>query len=164
MQIRTFVTFVSLMIFWVILSGFFDFFHIAAGLICCGIVTLISGDLLFESRTDIRRSSLTFLRFILYIPHLMGRILIANIDVAYRILHPDMPVDPGIITIETHFQNDILRTTFANAMTLTPGTITIDVTGGRFVVHALVQGPARKDLLEDQDMQHRLSQIFCEQP
>ncbi|MFA5294736.1 MAG: Na+/H+ antiporter subunit E [Methanoregulaceae archaeon] len=162
--IRAAVTFVILLAFWIILSGYFDAFHLGAGIICCAIVSIISADLLFQSGRTIPASVGTFIRFLLFIPRLMVSILVANIDVAFRILHPKMPVDPGIITLETSFKDDILRTTFANAMTLTPGTITVDVSGNTFVVHALTQEHAEKDLLIDREMEHTLAGIFREGP
>ncbi len=150
------------MFFWYMLSGHPEPFYIGAGIICCGIITLVSGDLIFRSRTSVFRSARTFARFVLYIPRLMVAILYANIDVAYRILHPKMPIDPGLLTIETSFRNDVLRTSFANAMTLTPGTVTVDVTGGTFTVHALVREMAEEELLEKRDIQNSLARIFGE--
>ncbi|WP_246496016.1 Na+/H+ antiporter subunit E [Methanocalculus chunghsingensis] len=150
------------MIFWLILSGYLDLFHITAGIICCGIVTLISGDLFFRSDVHLIRSAGRFLRFLLYIPRLMVAILYANIDVAYRILHPAMPIDPGFITVDTPFTGDVLRTAFANSMTLTPGTVTIDVTGGTFLVHAIVRDVSERDLLEERNIQKNLARIFGE--
>jgi multicomponent Na+:H+ antiporter subunit E len=162
--IRAAVTFLILFSFWIILSGYFDTFHFGAGIICCAIVTFISADLLFQSTRTIASSAGTFIRFLLFIPRLMVSILVANIDVAYRILHPKMPVDPGIITVETSFQDDVLRTTFANAMTLTPGTITVDVSGSTFIVHALMKEQSEKDLVIDQEMEQTLARIFREEP
>jgi len=156
------VVFLLLMIFWLLLSGYLDLFHVGSGILCCAIVTLISGDLVFTEGKSLIRSARIFLRFILYIPLLLLEILYANIDVAYRVLHPSMPIDPGLITIETPFTGDVLRTAFANAMTLTPGTITVDVSGGTFTVHALVLAGGEKDLLETRDIQNHLGAIFEE--
>lgn len=156
------VVFAILMIFWLLLSGYLDLFHVGSGILCCAIVTLVSGDLVFTEGKSLLRSARIFFRFILYIPLLLMEILYANIDVAYRVLHPSMPIDPGILTIETPFTGDVLRTTFANAMTLTPGTITVDVCGGTFTVHALVLAGGEKDLLETRDIQNHLGAIFEE--
>jgi len=159
---RAALTFVVLLAFWILLSGYFDAFHLGAGIICCAIITIISGDLLFRSCRAIPELAAIFIRFLLFIPQLLMSILVANIDVAYRILHPDMPIDPGIITIETLFHDDVLRTTFANAITLTPGTITVDVSENIFIVHALVQEAAENDFLIDRKVEHRISNIFSE--
>ncbi|HDR73721.1 MAG TPA: hypothetical protein ENN85_07410 [Methanoculleus sp.] len=159
---RRIALFGILMIFWYTLSGFLDPFHLGAGVLCCAIVTLISGDLIFRSKRSLFESARIFIRFVLYIPQLLLEILYANIDVAYRILHPAMPIDPGLITIETGFTGDVLRTAFANSMTLTPGTVTVDVSGGTFTVHALVLETSQKELLETRDIQNHLGKIFDE--
>ncbi len=156
------LTFTILMFFWYILSGYLEPFYLAAGAICCGIVTLISGDLLLRSDRNLIRSAGAFIRFIFYIPKLMIAILYANIDVAYRILHPKMPIDPGLIRVDTPFRNDILRTAFANAMTLTPGTVTVDVTGGTFIVHAIVLDVSSDELLNEKSIENNLARIFGE--
>ena len=57
------LTFAILMLFWYILSGYLEFFYIGAGIVCCGIVTLISGDLVFRSDVRIARSAHVFIRF-----------------------------------------------------------------------------------------------------
>jgi multicomponent Na+:H+ antiporter subunit E len=160
---RYIITFAVLMIFWYILSGYLEPFYIGAGIICCAVVALISTDLLFLSdETGILRSLGTFIRFIAYIPRLILDIVLANIDVAYRVLHPRMPIDPGFITLDTPFQNDILRTAFANAITLTPGTVTVEVAGGRYTVHALVREAAEESLLKERGMQNSLAHVFGE--
>lgn len=153
-----------MLLFWFILSGYFDAFHLGAGIICCAIITVISGDLFFQSDRPLPVLAGKFIRFLPFIPRLLASILYANIDVAYRILHPDMPVDPGIITLETSLRDDVLRTTFANAITLTPGTITMEVSGGTYIIHALVQENAQKDLLFDREMEQRLARIFRDEP
>lgn len=158
--VRIAVTFAILLAFWLILSGYVDLFHVSAGIICCAIVTFISSDLLFRPGRSIRTSAARFIRFVLFIPRLMVSILVANIDVAYRILHPRMPVDPGIITFETGFSDEIERTAFANAMTLTPGTITVDVRGNRYIVHALMKEHSEKELLDDREMEQIFAGIF----
>ena len=156
------LTFGILLLFWYILSGYLEFFYIGAGIICCGIVTLISGDLIFRSNVSISRSARVFTRFVLYIPKLLVAIVHANLDVAYRVLHPKMPIDPGIVTVDTSFQDDVLRTSFANAVTLTPGTVTVDVIDGRFIVHALVREAGEEDLLKGRSIERDLARIFGE--
>lgn len=151
------------MTFWYLLSGYLEPFYIGAGIISSLVVTYVSADLMFRSHKNILDSVRIFIRFLLYLPRLMVEILYANIDVAYRILHPKMPIDPGMITIETPFKGDILRTSFANALTLTPGTVTIDVRRGTFVVHALVMDVSNRELLEKRGIEKSLGRIFGEE-
>ena len=76
-----------------------------------------------------------FFLSILYIPILFWEILKANLDVAYRVIHPKMPIRPGIVVIRTGLKSDIAKTILANSITLTPGTFTLDIIGDRLLVH-----------------------------
>lgn len=73
--------------------------------------------------------------FILYIFVLFIEIIKANFDVAYRIIHPKMPIKPGIIIIKTELKQDIAKMILANSITLTPGTFTLDIKGDELLIH-----------------------------
>jgi multicomponent Na+:H+ antiporter subunit E len=51
----------------------------------------------------------------------------ANLDVAYRVIHPKLPIKPGIVKVKTKLRSEAALTYLANSITLTPGTFTIDV-------------------------------------
>jgi len=51
----------------------------------------------------------------------------ANIDVAWRVIHPARPLKPGIVKVKTKLRNDTALTFLANSITLTPGTLTVDI-------------------------------------
>ena len=59
----------------------------------------------------------------------------ANFDVAYRVLHPAMPIKPGIVKVELDLKTDFARTMLANSITMTPGTISVDIVGDDLYVH-----------------------------
>jgi len=59
----------------------------------------------------------------------------ANLDVAVRVIHPDVPIRPGIVKVRTTLKSDMAKTFLANSITLTPGTLTIDIDGDDFYVH-----------------------------
>ena len=74
--------------------------------------------------------------FLFYIPVFFYYVIIANLDVVYRALHPQMPIHPGIVKIKTSLKSDSAITALANSITLTPGTLTVDVTDdGYLYVH-----------------------------
>ena len=75
-------------------------------------------------------------------------------------LHPRMPIDPSIIQFETKLSSDIALSTLANSITLTPGTITIDIRDGKYFVHALTRVVA-DDLLSG-EMENRVAYIYTE--
>jgi len=62
-----------------------------------------------------------------YLVVLAYYIVRANLDVAYRVLHPAMPIHPGIVKLKTRLKSDGARTLLANSVTLTPGTLSVDV-------------------------------------
>lgn len=156
-----FLTFCLMAAFWILLSGIFDAFHLISGLVCCAIVAIISQDLLVKGKT--KKKLLKSLRLIIYIPWELWQIVLANIDVAYRVLHPKMPIDPLIIEFETTLRGEFSLVTLANSITLTPGTITILVKPekGKFLVHAIAKEPAEA-LLVDQTMQKKVAHVFME--
>lgn len=62
----------------------------------------------------------------LYIAVFLKEVITANIDVAYRVIHPSLPIEPDVIVIPLRVETDIAITTIANSITLTPGTLTMD--------------------------------------
>ncbi len=73
--------------------------------------------------------------FILYILVLFKEIIKANFDVAYRVVHPKMPIKPGIVIIKTGLKSDIAKMILANSITLTPGTFTLDIVDDVLLIH-----------------------------
>ncbi len=65
--------------------------------------------------------------FLVYVAVFLWECIKANIDVAFRVLHPDLPIRPGTIKVKTRLRSDIGLTFLANSITLTPGTTTVDV-------------------------------------
>jgi multicomponent Na+:H+ antiporter subunit E len=61
--------------------------------------------------------------------------IVANLDVAYRVLHPKLPIKPGIIKAKTNLVTDIGKTFLANSITMTPGTITVDIIDEYLYIH-----------------------------
>ena len=73
--------------------------------------------------------------FVRYIFVLFKEIVKANFDVAYRVIHPKMPIKPGIVVIKTNLKQDIAKLMLANSITLTPGTFTLDIIGDKLLIH-----------------------------
>jgi multicomponent Na+:H+ antiporter subunit E len=160
------VTFCAMFLFWLLLSGYviteqgkLDYFHVGAGVISSAIVALISNDLLVKEKGE-KVLSKTF-KFLIYLVWELWQIILANFDVAYRVLHPKMPIDPLIIDFETPLRSDFALVTLANSITLTPGTITISVDPekGAFLVHAIAKKPADA-LLVDKTMQKKVAEVY----
>jgi multicomponent Na+:H+ antiporter subunit E len=73
---------------------------------------------------------------IIYIPYFSWYVILANFDVVYRVIHPEMPIHPGIVKVKTNLKSPAGRTMLANSITLTPGTLTVDITDdGYLYIH-----------------------------
>ncbi|MCD6413777.1 MAG: Na+/H+ antiporter subunit E [Elusimicrobia bacterium] len=72
---------------------------------------------------------------VIYIFVLFWEIIKANFDVAYRVLHPKMPIKPGIVVIKTGLKSAMAKMFLANSITLTPGTFTLDIIDDNLLVH-----------------------------
>ncbi len=90
-----------------------------------------------------------------YWPWLGWEILKANVDVARLIVDPRLPIDPRVIEVEGHERTEVGLVTYANSITLTPGTVTVDVEGNRLQVHALTAAAA--EALQTGDMDRRVA-------
>ena len=66
-----------------------------------------------------------------YIPIFVKECILASLDVAWRVLHPKMPIRPGIVRVPTHLRKDWEITLLSNSITLTPGTLLVDFDGKR---------------------------------
>jgi multicomponent Na+:H+ antiporter subunit E len=73
--------------------------------------------------------------FLVYLVVFLWECLKANIDVAYRVLHPAMPIRPGIVRVKTTLRSDLAKTLLANSITMTPGTISVDIIGDTLFIH-----------------------------
>ena len=146
---------------WLLFSGRFDIFHISMGLFSSLIVGTLSGDLMFTSRTP-TGVLLLWLRLLRFIPWVLYQIFLANIHVMYLTFHPRLHelIDPHIIEFDSSLKSDYARTTFANCITLTPGTITVSVSAvGRFSVHCI---DAQSAAALPGEMERRIAAVFEE--
>jgi multicomponent Na+:H+ antiporter subunit E len=62
-----------------------------------------------------------------YVPLFVWECLKANIEVAYLVIHPMLPINPGIVKVKTRLKSEIGLTFLANSITLTPGTMSVDL-------------------------------------
>lgn len=76
-----------------------------------------------------------WLWFFAYVPYFIYMCIKANLDVAYRVLHPHVPIRPGIVRVTTILRTDLAKTFLANSITLTPGTMTVDIDGQDYYIH-----------------------------
>jgi multicomponent Na+:H+ antiporter subunit E len=152
---RSLSVFVLLFAFWLLLSGYFTPFLIAAG------VGSTIGVVLFARRMEVvdhEGHPIYLWRTVFtYWPWLIKEIVKSAWDVSKRILHPDLPISPTLVRFTPSQQTVIGLVMHANSITLTPGTITIDAEPGEFLVHALTREGAEGVI--DSEMDRRISRL-----
>ncbi len=110
---------------WLILSGL-ELHNIIIGILVSILILALFGDITIKGEINIKRIK-RFLWFFYYTPVFIFEVVKANLDVAYRILMPNLPIKPGIVKIRTKLKSDEGLTILANSITLTPGTLSVDI-------------------------------------
>lgn len=159
--------FAVLFAFWLILSGHYQIKYILIGAVAAGLVTFLTNDLCYSSlqqgesiKATTRTIFLQIWRFLLYLPWLLSRIIMANIQVAYLVLNPKMPIEPVFLLFDTKMKKGISRVTLANSITLTPGTVTVDLNNDSYIIHALK--PPLAEELVNAVMQNKVAKVYLE--
>ncbi len=140
---------------WLLLSGFFSPFFLGLAVLCCALVVAIVLRMDAVDRTPLP-FSLNW-RLFSYLPWLAWQVVVANIDVARRVLSRDLAIDPRLDWVPANQKSDLGTAVYANSITLTPGTISTSVEAGRILVHALSSDGI--DELEQGAMDRRVSGI-----
>ena len=160
--------FVILFAFWLLLSGRYQVKYIVIGIISAALVTFLTNDLFYfalrrgeKLGIKSRQIFLQIWRFILYIPWLVLQIILANVQVAYLVLHPKMPIEPVLLLFSTRMRKGIAQVTLANSITLTPGTITVSLEDGNYIIHTLK--PPLASGLVDGTMQGKVARVYLEE-
>jgi multicomponent Na+:H+ antiporter subunit E len=137
---RRLIYFILAFIIWVLMAwpfvdGKIDLQVTVAGFVVAFIVSILFHDILpKEHRVFI--SPVRVFWALVYVPVFFYYVIKANLDVVYRALHPQMPIKPGIVKIKTGLKTESGITALANSITLTPGTLTVDLTDdGYLYVH-----------------------------
>lgn len=156
-----FVHALLLMSLWLVLSGHLDVFHISLGVVSVFIVLLINGRINRVLFFEADRNGQELLRFE-FLPGFVGwlitEVVAGSLHVAYVVLHPRMPVAPSILRFRAHLPTMSARVLLGNIITLTPGTVTLDISGDEFTVHTLT--PRSSENIIDGTMPRRVAQLY----
>lgn len=120
------VLFILSFLTWVLLSGSVDPEHCIIGVIVGVFIAFITSDL-FKNKPHVFRKPSRYFWFLYYLPVFTWECIKANIDGALRVIHPDLPIKPGIVKVKTTLKSEAALTFLANSLTLKPGTMTVDV-------------------------------------
>jgi len=147
--------FATCFVLWFVLSGHFGLADLVMAAVASAVVTALNRDL--EQIGEVLRHGR---RLLAYVPWIAREIWLANLQVVKLVLDPRLPIDPVLVRVPARFSSDLARTVFANSITLTPGTITIEAGADEFLVHALTRAAA-DDLLAGA-MARRVGHVFGE--
>lgn len=137
--------FCAMMAFWLILSGLYDFFHIFLGVISVVLVLWFNSRIYnykFFDESEYQPANFRILRLFYFIPFLIWEIISSSFRIAYIIIHPKMPMKTGIIKFKTNLPNINAKVLLGNSITLTPGTVTLQIDKDEFLVHSLTHEAA----------------------
>ena len=128
---------------WLLWSGHYTFSStllLVIGVVSCAVIVVVA---MRMKIADPEGHPIHLLwRALLYCPWLLWAIIKANIDVTRRILSPKMPISPTLIQVDSSQKSPLGQVVFANSITLTPGTVSVDIVDGTITVHALSRASA----------------------
>ena len=127
-------SFIFAFVFWLLLVGSLDRQELVAGLL---VATAVAALTLGRSPVlaGIRLRPLAPLSFLGYLGVLLVALVRANLDMARRVVSPSLPIRPAMVRISTSLRSDLGRLVLANSITLTPGTLTVDIEDDALLVH-----------------------------
>ena len=128
------VMFVGLFLVWVLLTSSFQYEELIAGALVAALITLfLKGQaVLFDGfKFGIKPIFKLFLYFFIF----LWQLILANIDVAKRVLSPSLPLNPGVVRVRTKLKSPLAKLMLSSSITLTPGTLTMDIQGQDLFIH-----------------------------
>lgn len=157
MQKQTIRLCIAMTVFWLLLSGYFK-----TNLLILGIISIVI-TLYFAIKMRVLRHKgqeiyFPFIKIVPYWSWLFIEILKSNVKVARMLLNPSMPIKPLLKVVPAAQKTEMGRVIYANSITLTPGTVAINMTyDGNIIVHALHEENIAE--LERGDMNRHVTQL-----
>ena len=128
--------FVLLSVIWLVLNHSLQLPVVFIGLGLAAILSLLMCDRC-SVFNEMNFTPKAFLYTFLYIGVFLAELVKSNLDIALRVLSPKLPINPGIVKAETVLHSQMGRLILANSITLTPGTLTIDIVGNALYIHCV---------------------------
>jgi multicomponent Na+:H+ antiporter subunit E len=131
---RTITLFILSLLFWILLTFNLTLPNIIVGSVASLICALFFGRFFITNYYKLIQPHRYFW-FVVYLFIFIWECIKANLDVAYRVLHPAMPIKPGIVKVKTTLKSDMAKMLLANSITMTPGTISVDIIDDYLYIH-----------------------------
>ena len=148
---------VSLMLFWMLISGDFGLLNLSLGLASALLVVAISHRMNVVDRAS--RPYRLSARLPLYLAWLARKVIRSNLDVTRAIWTPGHSISPAVVRLKLSQQTALGKVLYANSITLTPGTVTLAIEDDEILVHALTHADAA--VLETGEMDRKVRELEC---
>ncbi|MCF7793119.1 MAG: Na+/H+ antiporter subunit E [Candidatus Cloacimonetes bacterium] len=125
--------FITLFLIWILLTGLHPQELIIGAIVALIIMLIFLGSA--EIFAEIKLTPKAFVFWLIYIFVFLWELIKSNLDVAFRVLNPKLPINPGIVKVKTNLKSKIGRIILANSITLTPGTLTVETKDDFFYIH-----------------------------
>ena len=125
----------AFLIFWSILAERVTIQSSLVGLVIASIIYVYVKDS-FEDMQPVKGIKVLPL-WLVFLTQLISEIIVANIQVAIIVLSRQMPIGPEVVEYKTQIKSDLLKTILANSITLTPGTMSVDIKQDTILIHCL---------------------------
>ncbi|SRR6056297_2029930 len=126
--------FIITLVFWLLITFSLSLANIIVGVAAALVTALLFGKYFVHGIGKFLQPQ-RYLWLLIYIFIFLWECIKANFDVAYRVLHPAMPIKPGIVKVKIDIKSNVAKTMLANSITMTPGTIAVDVKDDVLYVH-----------------------------
>ena len=124
---------IVLFLLWMLLSGSLAAEELISGMIVAIVAAIATSRI--DLFNGIKLEPYAPVALVKYLANFAFALVRANLDMARRVLTPALPLHPEIVEVQTQLQSDLGRLLLANSITLTPGTLTVDVKDSRLLVH-----------------------------
>ena len=131
---RYVTVFILSMIFWLMLTFEFKVPNLIVGAVASIITSALFTRFFIHNIYKLIQPKRYFW-FLVYLVVFIWECIKANLDVAYRVLHPAMPIRPGIVKVKTTLKSELAKMLLANSITMTPGTISVDIIDDDLYIH-----------------------------
>ena len=129
-----FLTAIVLFVVWLMLNSSISTQIVISGVIVAVVISSIFKNS-FSLLTDVKLSIKTLIYIPIYFCVFIKELIFSNIDVALRVITPSLPINPGIVKVKTKLKSKTGRLVLANSITLTPGTLTVDICEEYLYIH-----------------------------
>lgn len=140
---------IALVAFWLGMSGYFTSLLLGLGAVSLALTLILAYRLKLIDREGV--PYVRIVGFAFYFPWLAKEIVKANWTVIRACLRAELDIAPTLVKLKTVCKSDLAKVTFANSITLTPGTVTVEVEGDKLLVHGLYEQDCQPESFIEMD-------------